>query len=145
MVTPHAAKSIRIMASRWRIVRRQDSGACSDTKASSLAASYDGFRWWFNGNRSLEDDGLGRCGLHHVELPRGDRCDPLRRFERLDLQAQVAVDLHFLLAGTLHLLDPVAVPKQLEMLPGRVDHERQNDGRDPRPAPQLPVAGVIDL
>ena len=80
-----------------------------------------------------------------MELPDGDLGDTLRRLERLDLQLEVPVDFDLLLAGPLHLLDTVAVSQQLEVLPGRADQQRQDDRADPRPAPQVAVARVVDL
>jgi hypothetical protein len=45
----------------------------------------------------------------------------------------------------LHLFESVAVPQQLEVLPGRKErHEHQQDAHEHR-LPQLPLSTVIDL
>ena len=57
--------------------------------------------------------------------------DPRRRLERLDLEPQVPV--HRLLGGALllHLLEPIAVAEQLEVLPGREEQHEDEEDADP--------------
>src|SRR5262249_19188400 len=71
--------------------------------------------------------------------------DARRRPERLDLKAQVAIDLFLLGALALHSLHLVTVPEQGEPLPRREqNHQRQESDDDDR-LQQLTLPRLIDL
>ena len=92
-------------------------GSAGTTRSSTIASSR---------RRARPCEPLGR-----------ERLDPLRRPQRLDLEPQVAVDVFLGGALALHLLEPVAVAQQLEVLPGREQqHEHQHDADADR-LPQL--------
>src|SRR5262245_16983175 len=116
-----AAQSTKIAAltmSRARIVPRQLSDLGSLTVLLQRLRDHR-CRRRFRRHDALDDD---RCaGLRGDELQpsKGQRLDPLRRLERLDLEAEVAVDLFLVAASLLHLFEAVAVLQKLDALPPR--------------------------
>ena len=71
--------------------------------------------------------------------------DARRCPQRLDLETQVPVDLVLAGALLLHLLEPVAVRQQLEVLPRREQQHRDEEDADAHRAPHLAMALAIDL
>ena len=71
--------------------------------------------------------------------------DARRRAQRVDLEAEVTID--FVLGGALllHLLDAVAMTKQLEMLPRREEEHGDQKYADRHRAPHLEMPLAVDL
>src|SRR5215471_9133614 len=69
--------------------------------------------------------------------------DPLRRAERVDLEAQAAGDVLFGGALALDLLDLVAVPQQLEMLPRGEEQHQHEEAGDADRLPQLALPVLV--
>src|SRR5262245_11599881 len=71
--------------------------------------------------------------------------DPLRRAQRVDLEAQAAGGFLFGRALALDFLDLVAVPQQLEVLPrGKKEHEHEKPGDADR-LPELALPVLVHL
>ena len=86
-----------------------------------------------------------RLGATRFNCSVAIRSNPLRRTQRLDLELQMAVDLQLLRPLVLHLLDPVAVLEQLEVLPCGEQQDRDEKHADGPGSPQLTLTGLIDL
>src|SRR5207249_4337661 len=71
--------------------------------------------------------------------------DTSRGSQRLDLEAQVTVDLLFRGSFELHALEPVPVAEQLEVLPRREEKHRHEEEAEPRRAPHVALPVAIDL
>ena len=83
--------------------------------------------------RSMTIASSGR-GRDHVQPARRHPLDPRRRAQRLDLEPQVPVDRLFAGALLLHLLEPIAVAQQLEVLPRREQQHEHEEDADQRPS-----------
>src|SRR6476620_8636513 len=124
MPAVQATKATRIQSTRRRSVARQASGVGVSAMAFSLPRRDDRRGGRFVRDDALEDVGVGGRRLHHLQPGAREQLNPVRPGERLYAQLQVAVDLLFGGAFFLHLLDSVAVADQLEVLPCRVEEDR---------------------
>ena len=75
----------------------------------------------------------------------GELLDALRRLERVDLETQLAADFFFGGALAVHLFDLVAVPQQLEMLPGGKEQHDDEKSGEAGGLPQLALTRFVDL
>jgi hypothetical protein len=84
----------------------------------------------FGGRDPLEHDRLV-CGRRDHAEPIGCKfLDALGGAKCFDFETQVAVDVVFRCVLPLHLLQPIAVPEELKVLPRREhqhEHEHQHD------------------
>src|SRR5688572_3400780 len=97
------------------------------------------------GRHPFDDDGLVARRRHQLEVLDRHLLDALRGAQRLDFQAQVAIDLFFTGAFALEALHLVAVQHQLQRLPGGEQHDQHEHGADSGRAPQLPLPLLVDL
>src|SRR6267143_2063431 len=87
-------------------------------------------------------DGLTRSMTDASSGPGAIMC---RRSQRLDLEAQVTVDLFFRGSFELHALESVPVAQQLEVLPRREEKHRDEEEAEPHRAPHVALPIAIDL
>src|SRR3989442_4463093 len=92
------------------------------------------------------DDGcIIRAGRDHVPALHRELLDARRLSQRLDLEAQVSVDLVFRGSFELHVFESVPVAEQLEVLPRREEKHRHEEEAQPHRAPHLALPVAIDL
>src|SRR5882672_7509504 len=92
------------------------------------------------------DDGcIIRAGRDHVQALHRQLLDASRRSQRLDLEAQVTVDLFFRGSFELHALESVPVAEQLEVLPRGEEKHRDEEEAEPHRAPHVALPIAIDL
>ena len=71
--------------------------------------------------------------------------DPLRRFQRFDLEPQMPVDFFFVAALFLHLLHAIAVLQQLDALPAREQQHADKQHADGHRSPLLLQTALVNL
>src|SRR5262245_10835540 len=125
--------------------RQGTAGGGGTTDLTKLPCGHQGSgrrrRW----RHTFQDDSVGRTGGDHPQpLGRG-LLDALRRPQSLELESKMTVDVVFVGAIALDLLDPVAVPQQLEVLPCGKQQNRNEQAEDAERRPQLALPLLVDL
>src|SRR4051812_2911568 len=146
MPATHSASSAATNATRRFMIGRQSCVAWVTGGVIGSSAPRDD-----RGGRRLrrddafDDDRLVARRRDEVQLVGGERLDPLRRLERVDLELEAARDVLLGGALALQLLHLVAVAQQLEVLPGRDQEDEHEEAGDADRLPQLALPRLVDL